>query len=220
MKSIPKDLIIIISGMSCVGKTTLANELLKNEPELKVINEMDITRYALRLMVDEISECLDDHYKGIINEKYKDLFLSVSEGDFQLLKKQSACIRPYVIRIINRQQRRKIPSIIIGHSIVPSDYFDCDENINTKQNIFFINLYISDEVKHFKHRLQRCNDRDYNKTDNEIRKEITQIRADKNLSLHIDTLKLSKKHNNVYSIDVSEFTTEELCNKVLSIIKN
>ena len=220
MKGISKDLIVVISGMSCVGKTTLANELLKKAPEIKVINEMDITRYALRIIVNEILECLNDYYRKIVNEKYKDLFLSVSDGDFQLLQKQSVCLKPYVMKIINRQQRRKIPSIIIGHSIIPSDYFDCDENLNNNQNVFFVNLYMSNEVEHFNHRVHRCNERDYNKTETDIKRETAQIRADKNLSLHIDTLNLSEKHKNVCSIDVSNLTVEEVCDKVLSIIKN
>ena len=45
---IPKDAILMLSGVSCVGKTTTAYEIVKNYPEFRRVSEYDLMRTVVR----------------------------------------------------------------------------------------------------------------------------------------------------------------------------
>ena len=45
---LPQDLILLISGVPGVGKTTISNELLKTYKEFRLVEETDIIREILR----------------------------------------------------------------------------------------------------------------------------------------------------------------------------
>lgn len=46
--TLPQNLVLLISGVPGVGKTTLSNELLKIHKEIRLVEETDIIREILR----------------------------------------------------------------------------------------------------------------------------------------------------------------------------
>ena len=98
MLQIPHDLIIMLSGVSCVGKTTAAYNLLRELPQLRRVSELDIVRTIVRAISKEISELefVNLNAKEQINIIYKPLYKSITNGDFPTLKQQSAIMLKYI----------------------------------------------------------------------------------------------------------------------------
>lgn len=216
---IPKDFILILSGVSCVGKTTTAYNLLKKYPDFKRVSETDILRTMLRAVVKDVEGSVSCTDKNNLRQRYAPLFESLKYGDMTTLKKQSKMLSAYVKEIVKRQQDRKIPTIIEGASIVPSTYFHNGKPIDGfEKNILFVNLFLSDEKEHLQRRLNRCKEREYVDTFDLIQKQVIGIRKDKNNLLHEETLKLSECVNNVFSIDISNMSEEMVVNQIIRII--
>ena len=216
---IPKDYILILSGVPCIGKTTTAYNIVKNLPEFRRVSELDIIRTIVRAVIKnfEHKEYID---KNIIEKHYLDLFDSVSENDFAKVKQQSKILLPYIQEIISRQQLRKIPTIIEGSSFIPSTCFYNNAPIEGFQNnVVFINLYISDINEHLRRRVNRCKEREYLLTKEEIKQEIIIIREKKNLEMHMETLALSEKNNKIYSVDISKMNEDEVLKNIVRIIR-
>lgn len=217
---IPGDFILMLSGVPCVGKTTTAYNILKYQTEFRRVSELDIIRTIVRATIRNIENCqfVD---KQLLQDQYASLFYSLSERNLSDCKKQSTLLVPYVREIVTRQQQRNIPTIIEGSSIIPSTYFSNNQPINGfEKNVFFINLFLSDEQEHIQRRYNRCKEREYQDTANQIVERIINIRNSKNLELHEETLELSKTVKNVASIDVSNLNQDSVANEILRILDN
>lgn len=217
LQHIPKDFVLILSGVQCVGKTTTAYNILKYNPEFRRVSELDIIRTVVRTTIRNTNSLNEK----ILYQHYWPLFETLSEANLLVAKEQSKLLIPYVKEIVERQQMRKIPTIIEGSSIIPSTYFHNNIPINGfKKNVIFVNLYLSDENEHLKRRINRCKEREYNYSENMTKEQILKIRNNKILMLHLETLELSKNANNVFSIDVANMTQDMMVDKILHIINN
>ncbi|MDO5602219.1 MAG: hypothetical protein Q4G07_05565, partial [Oscillospiraceae bacterium] len=206
---IPQDLILILSGVPCVGKTTTAYNLIKNISEFRRVSELDIIRTVVRATIKNLAKDPEAE-AALVQDKYKALFSSLAENDLDIAKQQSCLLIPYVKEIVCRQQRRKIPTIIEGASIIPSTYFENGYPIKGfEKNILFINLFLSNGTEHYNRRVKRCLERDYKKSNDSIKEEIEIIRKNKNLELHCETVELSKTATNVFSIDIANMNEFE-----------
>lgn len=216
--NIPKDCILILSGVPCVGKTTTAYNILRSFPEFRRVSELDIIRTVVRSVINTL-ERKEQINKDILQKHYSALFKSLSEEDLSVAKQQSKLLIPYVREIVSRQQKRKIPTIIEGTSIVPSTYFCNGHPINGfENNVIFINLYLSDENEHIQRRISRCKEREYSASDFMSKEKIIKVRREKNHMLHYETMELSQKCNKVFSIDVAKMNQEAVVEEILRIV--
>ena len=217
-KRIPKDTVLLISGVQCVGKTTTAYNIVKNFPDFRRVSELDIIRTIVRAVLTNLSnaEHLD---KQILMGEYSELFQSLSESDFKTAKKQSIQLVPYVKEIILRQQSRNIPTIIEGSSIIPSAFFSDSQTPDwLTDHVIFVNLFLSSEDEHIARRHKRCGEREYDYSAAQIMSQVQQIRDQKNDMIHNDTILLSKYHSNVFSIDVVGKSQNEVVNEIMKLI--
>lgn len=210
----------MLSGVPCVGKTTTAYNILKYQPDFRRVSELDLIRTIIRAVIRNIenSKYVD---KEMLQGQYEELFYSLSERDLSDCKKQSTLLIPYVREIVARQQRRNIPTIIEGLSIIPSTYFSNNQPIKGfEKNVFFINLFLSDEQEHIQRRYNRCKEREYQDTKSQVKEQVANIRNSKNLELHEETSELSKNVKNVASFDVSNMNQDSVTRKILGILDN
>ena len=140
-KRIPKELILLISGVPGVGKTTISYNLLKQFPEFRIIEETDILRDALRgynaMLLKKYGTALEEILKD--TEIYSNQkLLSFSEA-----KQQCLLMKTSIEYIIARQQRKGICTIINGVHIIPEVLVELLNN----PHIRFVNLYVSSEEK-------------------------------------------------------------------------
>lgn len=133
-------LLLFLSGMTGVGKSTLAQKILKKNPSYIIIEEVDIIREALRAFVNSNEEIINipNEYQSIINKASYELTYNEYIDQCKLLQ-------PSIFGICNRLQRKKISAIIEGVNI---DYISMFENtqinLHTFKNYICINLHISD----------------------------------------------------------------------------
>lgn len=133
--TLPNDLIVLISGVPGVGKTTISYELLKEHEEFRLVEETDIIREILRGYNEYLENIHDTPLNDVIYEH--DIFLS-----YDMAKHQCRIMKNSIINIIQRQQRKGIPTIINGVHIIPEELY-----LNIKSpNILFINLYVDSEA--------------------------------------------------------------------------
>lgn len=216
--SVPKDAILMLSGVSCVGKTTTAYEIVKNYPEFRRVSEYDLLRTIVRTAYEYLAEeaYLD---KDELISKYNALFKSITNSNFEITKLQSEQLLPYVKEIILRQQRRRIPTIIEGTGIIPSTYFPNNQPLAwLSKHVIFMNLYISDEKEHISRRQSRSKERDYHESVSKTEIIISQSRAEKNQLLHMQAIKLHKTFKNVFSLDVSNCTPSHVASKIMELV--
>lgn len=213
---IPKDAILMISGVSCVGKTTTAYEILKNYSDFRRVSEYDLIRTVVRTAYENFIE------NNSNNKNECDvLFASLIDNDFETTIAQSEQLIPYIKDIILRQQRRQIPTIIEGAGIVPFTYFPHNEPFDWLTNhVIFVNLYISSEGEHVRRRQSRSKERDYCEKIAKTKTIISKSRWEKNELLHIQSVKLNKFYKNVFSIDVSNYSPTEVANIVMKQVSN
>lgn len=211
--------ILIISGLPCIGKTTIAYELIKKFPQFRSVTEMDIIRTVLRKVIEDL-ETNNLCNNVNIKEYYENLFNSLRESSYDIACEQSKQLLPFVKDIIFRQQRRNIPTIIEGAEIIPITYFDDNQKVCwINENIIFVYLYIADEVEHKRRRINRCKDRGYNFNEANENKMVNKIRNEKHIRLLQDAQNLSKTNNNIFTIDVSNKSVEEVCNLIIKQIE-
>jgi 2-phosphoglycerate kinase len=218
MSKIPNDLILMLSGVPCVGKTTVAYNLIKMCSDFRRVSELDIIRNIIRKAFDEFQADIEPK-DSIISEKYLSLFASLSESDYTTAKKQSTLLIPYIKEIVIRQQARRIPTIIEGTSIVPSTYFQGNNPIaGFEKNVVFINLFISDEEEHLKRRIERCRERGYEEDYSQEKEWLKRIRKEKNIKMHQDSITLSQNNKFVFSIDISQQTPSKTCENIIQLL--
>lgn len=221
MINLPKDFVLIISGVSCVGKTTAAYNLLKEYPEFKRVTELDIIRMILRSTIKDTANNISCSERKKLQEKFEHLFSSSTSEDFFVLKEQSRILVRCMKEIVKRQQERKIPTIIEGVSIVPSVFFQDGKPLEGfEKNVLFINLFLSDENEHYLRREKRCSEREYTDSKESIHRRVECIRNNKNDILHKETVELSLLVNNVVSIDISHLDEKMVVCRIANIIQN
>lgn len=137
--TIPDGLIVFISGVPGVGKTTISYELLKRINKFRIIEETDLIREVLRGYNDylkiEFGTQVDFLFERIKITDHKKL-LSFDEA-----KIQCKTMKRSFEEIVARQQRKGIASIINGVHVIP----EILNGIARNNNIVYINLYVTDE---------------------------------------------------------------------------
>lgn len=196
---IPKNLIILISGVPGVGKTTISNELLNGYKEFRLVEETDILRDILR----GYNQFISSEYKITIENIYPhNVFLT-----YEMSKEQCKIMRQSIINIIKRQQRKGIPSIINGVHIIPEEL--CSYLLNS--NIIYINLYIDSE-KALWNRLKKRNPQKY-------KAEFLPLLYQTNLDLKNSIDRLKDKII-CYNINISRKSIFETINEIDMILYN
>lgn len=160
---IPNNTIIFISGASGVGKTTIARNILNYIPEILIVQEVDIVREVIRSYSENIKENLLHCLNGslfVTNEVLDDIFnfdiimKSTSELSIKEIEKQSALLVKPIKTICERLRKKSIPAIIEGTNISFEKILTdkCEQGYFLhSDNMFFINLYCSEETIHKKH---------------------------------------------------------------------
>ncbi len=198
------NLILLISGVPGMGKTTISYELLKNYNQFRIIEETDIVREVLRgynnylkiTFGKEINYMLDKIY---ISDHTKLL-------TFEEAKEQCTFMKQSLLEIITRQQRKGISTIINGVHIIPEVLNDF---IN-KDNIVFINLYVTNEHKIY--------DRIYQRDPNSYMLDNIPLIYQTNHDLYLSTEKIALGSHNIFNIDVTDLRINETVKKIVDNI--
>ncbi|MBQ3757410.1 MAG: AAA family ATPase [Oscillospiraceae bacterium] len=136
--SIPGDFVLFISGVPGVGKTTLSYELLKNYNAFRIIEETDLIREVLRGYNDYL---LEEHDEFRVHKSSLPCITDHTHLlSFQEAKEQCRIMTKSFERIVSRQKRKHIPTIINGVHVVPEVLAEI-----AIDNIAFIDLYVSTE---------------------------------------------------------------------------
>lgn len=191
---LPQDLILLISGVPGVGKTTISNELLRTYKEFRLVEETDIIREILRGYKNHLIEI----GKESTDEIYAhDVFLN-----YDLAKQQCSIMKNSIINIIKRQQRKQIPSIINGVHIIPEELY----LYTPFSNILYIILYV--ESEHFLwERLKSRNAQKY-------KPECVPYLFKTNVELQNSIHKIPKDSCMLYSINISRLSVEDTISKI------
>lgn len=201
---VPDGLIIFISGVPGMGKTTISYELLKHFSKFRIIEETDLIREVLRgyndYLKNEFGNQMDFIFDKIHITDHKKL-LSFEEAKFQCqIMKQS------FKQILSRQQRKGIATIINGVHVIPEVLMDIAES----KNLIFINLYVTNEHEIYK----RISKRDSTSYMLEHIPFIFQTNKD----LHFSTEKISLEYPNIFNIDVTELSIDNTIKKIVDCI--
>ena len=186
---LPNDLIVFISGVPGVGKTTISYELLKLYKEFRLVEETDIIREVLRGYINRLEKSYDFFSDNIYSH---DIFLS-----YEMAKQQCKIMKDSILNIVKRQQRKKIPTIINGVHIISEELYLSMPN----SNIYYINLYIDSEES-LRNRLKERNSQKYTR---ECIPFLYQTNIDLNNSFH----RIPKDSCNWHSINVSALSVQE-----------
>lgn len=187
--ALPQDLIVFISGIPGVGKTTISNELLKTYKEFRLVEETDIIREVLRgygSFLTEVGECSTDYIYP------HDIFLS-----YEMAVQQCRIMKNSIINVINRQQRKQIPSIINGVHIIPEELYVHISN----PNILYIILYVDSEETLWK-RLKKRDSQKYTP-------QCIPYLYKTNLELLNSIQRIPQESCKLHSIDVSNLSVED-----------
>lgn len=201
--TLPQDLIILISGVPGVGKTTISNELLKNYKEFRLVEETDIIREVIRgyeSFLTEVGKCPTN------NIYPHNIFLS-----YEMAIQQCNIMKNSIINVIKRQQRKQIPSIINGVHIIPETLYT---NISFP-NILYIILYVDSEEALW----ERLKKRDPQKYTPQCIPYLYKT----NLELRNSVQRIPQESCMIYSIDVSTLSIEDTIyniNNILSTLFN
>lgn len=198
---IPNGLIVFISGVPGVGKTTVSYELLNRINKFRIIEETDLIREVLRgynnYLKSEFGNQIDFVFDKIHITDHTKLLT------FEEAKIQCQTMKCSFKEIMARQQRKGIATIINGVHIIPEALKDIVEN----SNIIFINLYVTNELELF----ERIFNRD---SSSYMLKHIPFI-FQTNKDLYISTERISLKHKNVFNMDVTGLGIDETIKRIL-----
>lgn len=191
---LPKDLVVLISGVPGVGKTTISYELLKTHKEFRLVEETDVIREVLRGYNGYLASI---YALSLENIYAHDMFLS-----YKMAREQCKIMKNSIVNIIKRQHRKSIPTIINGVHIIPEELYSS----TLFANILYINLYVDSEETLW----NRLKDRDPQKYKLECIPYIYQTNVDLNNSIYNIPANLCK----IYSINVSSLSVQETISKI------
>jgi 2-phosphoglycerate kinase len=204
---LPKGFIVFISGVPGVGKTTISYELLKMFDEFRIVEETDLIREILRGYNEYIKDTFKDKALFLFEEieiTHNTKFLQYDEA-----KKQCEYMKKSFEKIIGRQKRKGISTIINGVHIVPEILNGLYEN----ENIIYFNLYVNNEHTLF----DRWGKRDPTKYTIENLSTAFQTNA----ALSESTQILSKKSSNIFNdIDITDLNVEQTKIEIIRCIAN
>lgn len=201
---IPDGLIVFISGVPGVGKTTISYELLKKIEKFRIIEETDLIREVLRGYNDylkiEFGNQVDFIFEKIHITDHNKLLT------FDEAKVQCKIMIKSFEQIVARQKRKGIASIINGVHIIPEILNGISEN----NNIIYINLYITNE--------QEIYNRILNRDSCSYMLNYVPFIFQTNTDLYLSTKKIALKHHHVFNIDVTSLSIEDTINKIVCCI--
>lgn len=201
---IPDGLIVFLSGVPGMGKTTLSYELLKRFDKFRIIEETDLIREVLRgyneYLQIEFSNQADFIFDQICITDHKKL-LTFEEATLQCkIMKQS------FKHILARQQRKGIATIINGVHIIPEILSDIAAN----DNIIFINLYVTNENEIY--------ERIFRRDPTSYMLEHIPFIFQTNNDLYFSTEKISSKCENIYNVNVTGLSIDNTINNIIDCI--
>ena len=196
-------LVLLISGVPGSGKTTVSYELLKRYNEFRIIQETDLIREVLR----GYNDYLDEQFDSLAEQTHDIIPDHRKMFNYHELKEQCSIMRNSIEKIVLRQQRKKIPSIINGVHVVPEVLNGMVRN----NDIVFINFFI-DQKEILS---QRWKNRDPKKYMPNL-----DVAFETNLQLCKSTLELSKEYPaTFYNINVTNLTIDQTVNKIVEFIQ-
>lgn len=202
--TIPDGLIVFISGVPGVGKTTISYELLQKVDKFRIIEETDLIREVLRGYNDylkiEFGNQVDFVFEKIHITDHTKLLT------FEEAKIQCKTMIKSFEQIVTRQKRKGIASIINGVHIIPEILNGIAEN----NNIIYINLYISNE--------QEIYERISNRDSCSYMLNYVPFIFQTNKDLYFSTEKIALKNRYVFNIDVTNLSIEDTINQIVSYI--
>lgn len=204
--TIPDGIIVFISGVPGVGKTTISYELLKNISKFRIIEETDLIREVLRGYNEYLKSEFDNQINFVL-EKIK-ITDHTKLLAFEETKTQCNIMKKSFEQIVARQQRKGIASIINGVHVIPEVLNGIAEN----NNIIYINLYVTNEDEIYK----RITNRD---PSSYMLHHIPFI-FKANQELYSSTAKLSLENSHIFNVDVTEKTINDTINEIISCINN
>lgn len=201
---VPDGLIIFISGVPGMGKTTISYELLKHFSKFRIIEETDLIREVLRgyndYLKNEFGNQMDFIFDKIHITDHKKLL------SFEEAKVQCQIMKQSFKQILSRQQRKGIATIINGVHVIPEILMDIAES----KNLIFVNLYVTNEHEIYK-RISKRDSTSY------MLKHIPFI-FQTNKDLHFSTEKISLEYPNIFNIDVTELSIDNTIKKIVDCI--
>lgn len=204
---IPKGFIVFISGVPGVGKTTISYELLKQCNEFRIIQETDLIREILRGYNDYLEAEIAN--KDIIKGIYEKISIPdhMKIFNFEELKEQCLIMKRSIEKIVARQQRKGISSVINGVHIVP----EVLNGMGLNHNIVYVNLYINSKSD-LRSRLSGRDEQKY--------MPYLDVSFDANCSLYDSTSLLSLEQPYTFTnIDVTCLTVDQVVEKVIKFLK-
>ena len=194
---IPAGFIVFISGVSGAGKSTLANELLRAFDAFRIIEETDLIRETLRGYSEYLKEAFGDDNQFLLEP-------NLITGHEKLLsftdtKQQCTFMKKSIEKIVERQQRRGIPSIINGAHIVP----EILDGILKNRNVVYLNLHMNNQDEIYSRLFKRD---PHSFVLNHI-----SLLYETNIALYLSTSALSNKSEHVFNnIDVTNLNIKEV----------
>lgn len=205
--NIPEGLIVFISGVPGTGKTTISYELLKRCEKFRIIQETDLIREILRGYNEYLDSMAGD--AAIINAMHEKISIPdhTKIFNYKELMEQCSIMKRPIEKIVMRQQRKGISSIINGVHIVP----EILNGIAQNRRVIYINLYINTKNV-LKSRLSTRNQQKY--------MPYLDVSFDANCDLYDSVLVLSQKHPNIFkNIDVTYLSIEDAVNEAINFIR-
>jgi 2-phosphoglycerate kinase len=202
---IPKGFIVFISGVTGTGKSTLSNDILRYFNSFRVIEETDLIRETIRgyseLIYQSLNEFEIDKIKLLQVTGHTKLL------NYNELTNQCSLMRHSIEKIVERQQRRGIPSIINGVHLVPETL----DGILKNKNVIYINLYINDPNKIY----ERLSKRDPGSF---VLNNIPLL-YETNVALYESISRLSDLYNGLFNnIDVTHLSKKEVFSTAITYI--
>lgn len=201
-------LLLILSGSSGVGKSTLAHKLLKIWKSPIILETFDLIREAIRAY--EPNYIIDNNadFKNILNSSSYDLQLN----DFV---QQCKVLLPALKSISMRLQNKNIPAIIEGVNLDPITILTSDLSSNyfsLRRNTIFVNLHISNKDVYLQRLIDRL--RYQNSTCIEFDYSEKIFKRSKELYNRLEKFILHNPHyQNIYNIDISNKRITNVCIK-------
>lgn len=197
---LPQDLIVFISGVPGVGKTTISNELLNTHKEFRLVEETDIIREVIRGYGSYLTEVGILHSEDIYPHN---IFLS-----YEMATRQCHIMKNSIINIVKRQQRKQIPSIINGVHIIPEELY---AHMPFSNVLYFILYVDSEEVL-----WMRLKNRDSQKYTHNC----VPVLYKTNVELQNSIQRIPQKSCRLYSINVSSLSVENTIMRIDKIFNS